>query len=145
MRPMPPLPGLALAAVFASVVAGLSQAPPPPLTPQQAIAVRRPADLRWSPDGTRLAFSIDEPPAGAERHTHLWTYEHATGEVRQFTNSSKSEHRPRWSPDGGRLAFLSDRDGPSQICLLAAAGGEAWMLTKGKRAVTAFEWSPDGR
>jgi dipeptidyl aminopeptidase/acylaminoacyl peptidase len=145
MRLMCLLPGLALAAVFPSTATDLAQTPPTPLTPQQAIAVRRPSDLRWSPDGTRLAFSIDEPPTGAERHTHLWAYEPGTGDVRQLTNSAKSEHRPRWSPDGRRLAFLSDRDGPSQIYLLAAGGGEAWGLTKGKRAVTAFEWSPDGR
>jgi dipeptidyl aminopeptidase/acylaminoacyl peptidase len=146
-----------LPAVFLSflVIAPAAGAAPPPaqttpvgavtLTPEQAIAVRRPGDLQWSPDGTRLVFTIDEPPAGSERRTHLWVYDRRDPGVRQFTNSAKTERRPRWSPDGTRLAFLSDRDGPAQIYLLSNGGGEAWPLTKGKRAVQSFEWSPDGR
>jgi dipeptidyl aminopeptidase/acylaminoacyl peptidase len=115
------------------------------LTAAQAIAVRRPGDLQWSPDGTRLLFTIDEPASGAERRTHIWLYDPRDQGVRQFTNSSKTERRPRWSPDGLRLAFLSDREGQSQIYLLNSAGGEAWALTKGKRAVQSFEWAPDGK
>jgi dipeptidyl aminopeptidase/acylaminoacyl peptidase len=89
-------------------------------------------------------FTIDEPSSGADRRTHLWVYERRDQGVRQFTNSAKTERRPRWSPDGTRLGFLSDRDDTAQIYLLNSAGGEAWALTKGKRAVQAFEWSPDG-
>jgi hypothetical protein len=35
------------------------------LTPEQAIAVRRPGDLQFSPDGKRLAFAVSRPPKGA--------------------------------------------------------------------------------
>ena len=122
-----------------------SATPSATLTPQQAIAVRRPGELQWSPDGSRLVFTIDEPASGSERRTHIWIYDAKDPGVRQFTNSLKTERRPRWSPDGTRLAFLSDRDGQSQVYLLNSAGGEAWALTKGKRSVQSFEWSPDGR
>jgi dipeptidyl aminopeptidase/acylaminoacyl peptidase len=143
---------LALLALSVSAFGAVSLAAQTPsatpsvtLTPQLAIAVRRPGDLQWSPDGTRLVFTIDEPASGSERRTHLWVHDRRDPGVRQFTNSAKTERHPRWSPDGTRLAFLSDRDGPAQIYLLNSAGGEAWALTKGTRAVEAFEWSPDGR
>ena len=150
MRPLPAaLVLLALSVSAPCVVSPAAQTPsatpPVTLTPQQAIAVRRPGDLQWSPDGARLVFTIDEPASGSERRTHLWVYDRRDPGVRQFTNSAKTERHPRWSPDGTRLAFLSDRDGPAQIYLLSTAGGEAWALTKGKRAVQDFEWSPDGR
>ena len=34
------------------------------LTPEQAITVRRPSDLQFSPDGKRLAFTVNRPPKG---------------------------------------------------------------------------------
>jgi dipeptidyl aminopeptidase/acylaminoacyl peptidase len=132
-------------AVSISVSGLLLADTPSRLTAQQAIALRRPNDLRWSPDGRRLAFTIDEPASGTERRTHIWVYDRSDAGLRQFTNSQKAERRPRWSPDGARLAFLSDRDGSFQIFLLSTGGGEGWPLTRAKNAVEEFEWSPDGK
>jgi dipeptidyl aminopeptidase/acylaminoacyl peptidase len=115
------------------------------LTPEQAISIRHPRDLRWSPDGTRLALTVSEPSKGAERRTHIWLYDAATADVRQFTYSGKSESHARWSKDGKMLAFLSDRDEQKQIFLISMEGGEARRLTEGKRAIQDFAWSPDGK
>jgi dipeptidyl aminopeptidase/acylaminoacyl peptidase len=115
------------------------------LTPEQAIAIHHPRDLRWSPDGTRLALTVSEPSKGVERLSHIWLYSTATGDVRQFTYSAKSESHARWSPDGKALAFLSDRDEFQQIFLIPTDGGEARRLTEGKRAIQDFAWSPDGK
>jgi dipeptidyl aminopeptidase/acylaminoacyl peptidase len=115
------------------------------LTPEQLIATRTIRELEWSPDGSRLAFTVSEPPKGAGRLKHLWVYETSTGRVRQFTFSEKSEEHPRWSPDGKTLAFLSDREESKHIFLIPADGGEAHILTGGKRAIQSFEWSPDGK
>ncbi len=121
--------------------------------------------------GGRLAFVVTEPAKGTGRLSHIWIYEKGSGVARQFTFSAKSELSPRWRPgaaaasetpirrfipqksrDGaevafpGQLAFLSDRtDGQQQIFLMSMSGGEGRAITKGKRSVKAFEWSPDGR
>ena len=127
-------------------LAALAQAPAKSrLTPQQAISVRRLRELRWSPDGTRLAFTVTEPPKGADQQKHIWLYTVASGELKQFTSSAKTETQPRWSPDAKYLAFLSDRDEFQQIYLIPADGGEAIRRTEGKRRIQAFEWSPDGK
>ncbi|MBS1853033.1 MAG: S9 family peptidase [Acidobacteria bacterium] len=115
------------------------------LTPELAISGRRIQALSWSEDGSRLAFVVSEPPKGSEHSSHIWVYGSATGELRQFTNSSKAESQPRWSPDGKRLAFLSNREEEQQIFLMPADGGEAKRLTEGKRSIKSFEWSPDGK
>ena len=116
-----------------------------PLTPQQAVSVRRLREVRWSPEGSRVAFTVTEPPKGPDQQKHIWIYTSASHELKQFTNSGKTESQPRWSPDGKRLAFLSDREEFQQIYVMPADGGEAIRRTQGKRRIEAFEWSGDGR
>jgi dipeptidyl aminopeptidase/acylaminoacyl peptidase len=116
-----------------------------PLTAQQAINTRAISDLRFSPDGARVAMLVSEPPKGAARLRHIWLLDVASHDLRQFTNSAKSEESPRWSPDGKRLAFLTDREEFQQIYLLSMDGGEALPLTEGKRNIQSFSWSPDGK
>ncbi len=116
-----------------------------PLTAEQAVDVHRIGDLRFSPDGTRLAFVVTEPPGDSTTERHIWMLEVTSGEVLQLTRSPKGEDSPRWSPDGRTLAFLSDRDSVRRVFLLPVDGGEARPLTPGQSAVSRFEWSPDGR
>src|SRR5580704_11417105 len=115
------------------------------LTPEASLNLRSISDLQFSPDGSRVAFVITEPPKGERRARHIWLYEKESGAVRQFTFSAKDESSPRWSPDGKQLAFLSNRDDQQQIYVMRADGGEATALTKGKRSVRSFAWSPDGK
>jgi len=115
------------------------------LTPEASLKIRSIADLRFSPDGTRLAFVVTEPSKDTGRLRHIWMYEKQSGAVRQFTYSAKSEFSPRWSPDGKQLAFLSNRGEEQQIYVIRADGGEGVAITKGKRSVKSFEWSPDGK
>ncbi|MFY9822381.1 MAG: S9 family peptidase [Thermoanaerobaculia bacterium] len=115
------------------------------LTPERALDRRGISDLRLSPDGSRLAFTVSEPPKGDARNTDIWMLDLRTQEVRRFATSAKADHSPRWSPDGKRLAFLSNRDEKTQIYVMPVDGGEAVALTKGKVEVESFNWSPDGR
>ena len=117
------------------------------LTPEKALSRRQITDVRFSPDGARIAVAINEPPQGDRRVTHIWMVDARTRELTQFTTSPKGESSPRWSPAaaGKRLAFLSNRDEREQIYLMQTSGGEAERLTEGKNAVRSFEWSPDGR
>ncbi len=115
------------------------------LTPEASLNLRSISDLQFSPDASRVAFVVTEPPKGERRARHIWLYEKESGTVRQFTFSAKDETSPRWSPDGKQLAFLSNRDDQQQIYVMRAGGGEAAAVTKGKRSVHSFAWSPDGK
>ena len=115
------------------------------LTPQQALNMRRISDLRFSPDGMRLAFTVAEPPKDTENPRHIWILDTATRQTRQYTFSDKSDDSPRWSPDGKLLAFLSNRKENRQIYLMPSNGGDAYPITDGKRSIGSFEWSADGK
>ena len=154
--------GLLLSSRFSVVALGQSIAAnerSKTLTPEGSLNLRNIADLQFSADGTRLAFVVTEPAKGTGRLRHIWIYDAGSGVARQFTFSAKSELSPRWSPEpsaspasaerrkaGSQLAFLSDREeGQQQIFLMSMNGGEGRAVTKGKRSVKAFEWSPDGK
>ena len=140
---------LLLAASLLIAAPAFAQNPAPPaakpLTPETLLALRRLSDLEFSPDGSRVAFVVTEPPKGDQHPRHIWLFEPATGSFRQLTYSEKTESLPKWSPDGKSLAFLSNREANQQIYLLAMTGGEAEPLTKGKRNISRFEWSHDGK
>ena len=114
------------------------------LTIEKAMQPREPSDLQFSPDGKRVALTLQEPVADKPSVRHIWVYDLANRDLRQWTSSAKSESMPRWSPDGRTLAFLSDREDSQQIWILPLGGGEATRLTSAKNSVDSFCWSPDG-
>ena len=58
-------------------------------------------DLRASPDGERLALTIQDSTSGHE-DIHILTF--STGQLRRFTRDGKSS-RPVWSTDGKRVIW----------------------------------------
>ncbi len=134
----------------------------PPL-PEDVYRLRVPGDPRLSPDGSRVAFTLQTAaPAFDGYRSAIWSVPvDGSAEPRQLTLGAQHDGHPRFSPDGRTLAFLSDRrlrveedpqapkdpkereDG-TQIHLLPLDGGEARRLTDLPRGVEGFAWSPDG-
>src|SRR5262245_59499088 len=132
--------GLAAAALAVGLVAAAEA----PLSPEQTLDRRSIGELEFSPDGSRLVFTVSEPVKGTARARSIWLLDVASGQLRQLTFSGKSDGSPRWSPDGRSIAFTSDRSGGAQLYLLSLGGGEAAQLTDRKERVESFRWSPDG-
>jgi dipeptidyl aminopeptidase/acylaminoacyl peptidase len=133
--------------VLLAVVVAVGAATPAsaaPLTPEQTLSRRTIGELDFSPDGTRLVFTVTEPVKGAARARALWLLDVASGETRQLTFSGKNDGAPRWAPDGSSIAFISNRDGTDRLYRLSMRGGEADALTDAKGSITAFRFSPDG-
>jgi dipeptidyl aminopeptidase/acylaminoacyl peptidase len=64
--------------------------------------------LRWSPDGSQLAFVSDRGD-----HSFVGLYAAASGSVTYLDPSTDLDSSPVWSPDSSRIAFLRippDRD-----------------------------------
>jgi len=56
---------------------------------------------RWSPDGTRIAFTSDRVT-----HTFIGIYDFRTRRVTYLDPSVDRDTSPTWSPDGKQIAFL---------------------------------------
>jgi dipeptidyl aminopeptidase/acylaminoacyl peptidase len=64
------------------------------------------AELQWSADGTRIAFS-----SVRDGRAIIGTFDTRAGEIRWLTNSVDRDAMPRWSPDGRRVAFIRNMAG----------------------------------
>ncbi|KAH8689559.1 Alpha/Beta hydrolase protein [Talaromyces proteolyticus] len=125
----------------------------PELSLEALADLQIPRDLRISPDGQRVIYTL-ESFSRKEEHpvSSLWVAEiGVSNSSRQITSGVFKDEAPRWSPDGKFVAFISDRarkGRSSAIYLLpiTGLGGEAYAITNpdnGKR-IASFEWSPDG-
>jgi dipeptidyl aminopeptidase/acylaminoacyl peptidase len=59
------------------------------------------SDLRWSPDGSRLAFVSDRG-----NHSFIGIYAGKNLPLMYVAPSTGRDRSPRWSPDGMRIAFV---------------------------------------
>jgi serine/threonine-protein kinase len=118
--------------------------------PQQGIFLQQPRlmylDLRASPDGARLALTIQDSSNVARRNVYLLTF--ATGQLRQFTYDGRSS-QPVWSPDGKRVVYKVTNPGTNPaIRLYARAWDESDSATAipGADGAEAVEFpGPEGK
>jgi dipeptidyl aminopeptidase/acylaminoacyl peptidase/CubicO group peptidase (beta-lactamase class C family) len=97
-----------------------------------------------SPDGSQIIYVLRTSDVDTDRGVRsLWRVGARTGEPTQLTRG-QADSAPAWSPDGTRVAFLRAQDGPPQLWLLPADGGEPEQLTTLPLGAGAPVWSPDG-
>jgi Tol biopolymer transport system component len=95
---------------------------------------------RLSPDGKRVAFSIDD---GAE--SNIWIYDLSRPNAPNRLTFSGRNRFPVWSSDGQWIAFQSDREGDLGIFRQRADGaGVAERFTRPEKGVSHApkSWSP---
>lgn len=76
--------------------------------------------VRLSPDGTRVAFGLDN---GKEADVYVFTLR--TGTSMQRLTFAGTNRYPIWTPDGRRITFQSDRDGDRGLFWQPADGSTA--------------------
>jgi Tol biopolymer transport system component len=94
----------------------------------------------WSPDGTRIAYVVEEPGGDAD----LVVMGADGSESRRVRETPANERAPAFSPDGERLAFEADGDGNVEIYVVNLDNGELRRVTRHPARDRAPAWSPDG-
>ncbi|MBR9862279.1 MAG: Tol-Pal system protein TolB [Rhodobacteraceae bacterium] len=94
---------------------------------------------RFSPDGRKVIMSLSNGG-----NSDIYTFDIATGQKTQLTNSPAIETAPSFSPDGSQIVFESDRGGGQQIYVMPANGGEAKRISFGPGRYGTPVWSPRG-
>ena len=96
-----------------------------------------------SRDGRRLAAAITDPRRST---SDVWIVDLERNVSTRLTSSPRSEMNPQWSPDGSRLAFSTDWQGPPNLYVADAGGGQPRVLVPfDRRQQYAGGWTPDSR
>ena len=75
----------------------------------------------------------------------IWTVEPTGDDPRRITSGPGVEDIPTWSRDGTKLAFWSgSEDGPGDLVVIDADGGNAMTVAETTRPYATLEWSADG-
>src|SRR5437764_11326758 len=139
---------------------------------QLTSGAKRDSSPRWSPDGTRLAFTSSR---GEQKTSQLYVLPLEGGEARKLTDLKEDPSELAWSPDGTRIAFASrvrdegyeeedERKRPPRrftrlnyklenvgwtgdrrqhVFVVDVDGGETAQLTSGDFEDSSPAWSPD--
>jgi dipeptidyl aminopeptidase/acylaminoacyl peptidase len=87
----------------------------------------------WSPDGTKIAYSVLEGPAG-ERGLHVMNAANGSSKTQLLDESSPIQTDVlSWSPDGTEIAYKSVAIG-GELRLVGAAGGPTSLLVENSGA-----------
>ena len=108
--------------------------------------VKRVDDPQWSPDGTRLLFTVtafDLPKA--KSNADIYVVDADGSNLHQLTRNEGYDGNARWSPDGTSFLFVSGREAGSQLWIMPIDGGEPRQITKLSTGVDEPRWSPDGK
>ncbi|MCG6948331.1 MAG: protein kinase [Acidobacteria bacterium] len=98
---------------------------------------------RFSPDGSRLAFTVGEGYSGVRGD--VWVYSFASQGVSRLTFDN-NELYPLWTPDGSRIAYLNYANNAEIFAKAADGSGAEQRLTpEDTTAIFPESFSPDGR
>lgn len=99
-----------------------------------------PISPRWSPDGTKLAYTLRGINSPEHREVHVVQAD-GSGDIRLMASGVSGE-QPAWSPDGKRLVLASIRGGFSAIYLVNLDGSGLTPLTKHEDNASYPQWLP---
>ncbi|HEX4951659.1 MAG TPA: prolyl oligopeptidase family serine peptidase [Blastocatellia bacterium] len=80
------------------------------------------SSLRWSPDGTKLAFVSNRGD-----HSFIGVYEIASKSLTWLAASVDRDGNPAWSPEGSRVAFIRNPSGQS-LLFTPERSGMPWSI-----------------
>jgi Tol biopolymer transport system component/predicted Ser/Thr protein kinase len=96
---------------------------------------------RISPDGKRLAFTMD-----SGQTEDIWVKDLDRDTASRLSFLAGTNRLPVWTPDGKNIVFKSTNPAaPGFYWIRSDGSGEAQRLTDGKRNEFPFSFSPDGK
>jgi dipeptidyl aminopeptidase/acylaminoacyl peptidase len=138
--------------LLCSVAAGCASAQSRSFTSTDLLKLRSAGSVSLSPDGTRLAYTINRNDGPGRPYSQLVVMTLADGRSTLFSKEKESSGGAEWSPDGQWIAYngkLGDQsglivahpDGSGAKFISALQWTNAPLPTTGKR----FAWSPDSK
>lgn len=123
-----------------------------PLQSIDLYKMRSAGSVSLSPDGTRIAYSVENNGAAGRPYRQLYIATLPSGEPTRVGGEADRAGGATWSPDGKLIAFTGRMDGKSGLHVANADGTLIRFLTEvtDTNSPLTFEgssldWSPDGK
>ena len=99
----------------------------------------------WSPDSTRIAYSLVTRHKNNVKNIDLWEFDFTTETVRLLSNRKGINSGAAYSPDGSKIAVTMSFLGDPEIFALDPRANTVTRLTHSPGVDVDPAWSPDGR
>lgn len=97
---------------------------------------------RWSPDGSRIAFTCYAASPGGVVTPQICLFSLVTNKMVAFPRWRGTNSSPAWSPDGTKIMFSSSMYSDPELFVVDANGGPAKRITYSAGADTSPAWNP---
>jgi dipeptidyl aminopeptidase/acylaminoacyl peptidase len=116
------------------------------------LKLRSVGEVKFSPDGSRLAYTVINNDGSGRPYSQLWIMNLSEVKSIKLASGKESSSNPEWSPDGQWIAYsgtlneksgliVSRPDGSSVRLLAPLQGTNSPLPSTGK----SISWSPDGK
>ena len=101
----------------------------------------------WSPDGVTIAYIHGGDPKKIEYATHSLAIIPAVGGEGKILTADLDRNvvQPHWAPDGKSIFVLLEDDRTQTLVRIPSNGGAPESVAGGRRAITAYDVSKQGR
>ena len=122
------------------------------LRSSDVLGLRSVTDVQFSPDGSRLAYSVENNDGPGRPYSQIWIVSLGDGKALRIGAEREASSGPVWSPDGGWIAFrghegdksglmVTRPDGSGRRFLSVMQGTNSPLPSTGNT----IAWSPDAR
>ena len=116
------------------------------------LKLRSVSGVQVSPDGTRVAYTVDSNDGAGRPYGQLWVMTIADGKTLRFGADKEPSGNPEWSPDSQWIAYrgrageqsglvIAKPDGTAKRFLAEMTGTNAPLPGSGKT----IAWAPDNK
>ncbi len=110
------------------------------------------SEVRFSPDGKQIAYTISLYDHPGSTYSQLWITDASGGSPKRVGGEKDELSHPRWSPDGKRIAVTGSVNGQHGLAVVGADGSGVTFLAKTMGTNSplpgqgeSFTWSPDSK
>ncbi len=120
------------------------------LSPYQVSQLKDVGSALLSPDGEKVAYTVDVPRNPMKSNetpwTELYVFDLQTNQQLPFVTGEVNVHDVQWAPGGEAITFLARREGDEHTSLyrISLNGGEARKIYSFKTGIYNYDWSPGG-
>jgi dipeptidyl aminopeptidase/acylaminoacyl peptidase len=134
------------------LIAGNVSAQTRGLQSSDLLRLRSVGDVKFSPDGSRIAYTIINNDGPGRPYSQLWIMTASDQKSIRLAADKEGSSNPEWSPDGRQIAYSGRVGGKSGLVVANADGSNARFLAQVQGTNSPLPstgktvaWAPDGK